>query len=130
MSQESKGSKSLTATSPANIAQGSPPDVPIVLQSRDSVQPIEKAAAALEEQLGQLRAERKVERFFWILTVSGILNAFLDSFIPWGAAATLLLFSLILLIGAARWLEVPWVVRHLERWFDRASMTRASNETE
>jgi hypothetical protein len=35
-----------------------------------------------------------------------------------------LIFTLIGLIGAAKWLEFPWVVINLQRWLDRVPITR------
>ena len=130
MSQESEGSQFPIATSSRNTGIVPQHDTASALAPKDRVQAVDVAAAGLELQIEQLRAERKIERFFWLFALVAITTTFIVSFVPWGAGATLVLFALIFLIGAARWLEVPWVARHLERWFDRASMTKARNETE
>jgi hypothetical protein len=107
----------------------SPSDL-VVLQPRDGVASIEKAAAALELQLEVVKTERKQERFFWIFGVVGLMNVIIVNSTPWYGASCFLLFSLIFLIAAARYLEVPWIVQHLERWLDRASATSGKDDTE
>lgn len=103
-------------TSPQNIMPGSTPSSDkSVLESKDKVEPVESAAAALEYQIEHLRTERKQERFFWLLAVTALLNVGVAS-IGVANEVVFLLFSLIFLIGAAKWLEVPWIVYHLEKW--------------
>lgn len=62
--------------------------------------------------------------------MTALLNVLVGTLAPWGAAAIFLIFSLILLIGCAHWLEVPWIVTHLERLFNRAMADKHPGETE
>ncbi|VFU10210.1 protein of unknown function [Methylocella tundrae] len=57
-------------------------------------------------------------------------NTLIFAVAPTSAATVFLLFSLMTLIACSHWLEVPWIVSHLERLFDRTSVTKAKNETE
>jgi hypothetical protein len=57
-------------------------------------------------------------------------NVIVDGSSGWFGRITFLLFSILFLIASAKWLEVPFIVTHLERWFDRASITSAKEETE
>jgi len=98
-----------------------------IAKSPNEVAPIENAVAALQEQIEQQKTERKQERFFWFFTVTALLNVLFSSLAPWHAATVFLIFSLIGLIGLAKWLEVPWVVTHLERWFDRTGPPKPSD---
>lgn len=103
-----------------SIGKGTKQKFPVDLaQSPDELNPVEKAAAELGQQLETIKTERKQERYFWIFCVVALLNVIVISFAPVLASGTFLIFSLIALIGLASWLEVPWIVRHLERWLDR-----------
>lgn len=66
-----------------------------------------------------MQTERKQERFFWLFASAALLNALVTSLAPTTAAAGLLLFTLIGLIAAASWLEVPWIAGNLQTWLDR-----------
>jgi membrane protein implicated in regulation of membrane protease activity len=76
-----------------------------------------------------MKKERKHERFFWILVVTALANVLVTSFAPWPAATLLLVFSVLLLIAIAKWLEAPWIDAHLERWHDKIT-GRSETETE
>jgi hypothetical protein len=90
-----------------------------LVEQKDSG-PSATSAAALELKLEEEQSQRKIERFFWILlsTILGdcVLFKFLDSA---GGNLFVGLLSLILLIGCAHWLEVPWVHLQLDRLFNR-----------
>lgn len=92
--------------------------------------PSSTTAAVLESQIQEERAQRRCERFFWALAVLGLVSVMMSALAPWHASLLCLLFSLLIAIGLAKWLEVPFIVAHLERWFDRASITKNKNETE
>lgn len=92
--------------------------------------PSSTAAAVLESQLSEERAQRRCERFFWALAVLALLTVLITTLAPWQASIVGLLFSLLIAIGLGKWLEVPFIVAHLERWYDRASVTQSKNETE
>lgn len=94
------------------------------------MQPVEAAAASLQAQLEQMRAERKQERYIWIMAVNALGFCLATVAVPGPAAAVLLVFIILELLVLARFLEVPWIVTHLERWFDRVSATKRSSETE
>jgi len=76
--------------------------------------------AALEYRLESEQSNRKIERFFWILAVTGLCDALVFKFED-AAVANIFIgaLSLILVIGCARWLEVPWVHIYLDRLFNR-----------
>lgn len=101
-----------------------------VFSSSDGVSATESAAAALEAYIEQQKTERKQERFFCLFTVCALINTLISALTTWHTWLVLMLFTLILLIGVATWLEVPWVVRHLERWLERLSRSKADDETE
>jgi hypothetical protein len=85
----------------------------------------------LESQLSGERAERRVERFFFLFVISILFDAILYKYLDSGWAFTVLtVMILILLIGVANWLEVPWVVRHLEACLVWMSGRKPNNETE
>lgn len=86
--------------------------------------------AALEEQLEDIKTDRKKERYFWIFVVTALLNVIIASFAPTFAASIMLLFSLVMLIGIAKYLGVPWVVVHLESWFSKICSPTKPGETE
>ena len=131
MSQESRGSKSRTKISlPSIIAEQNEHRGGLIARSPDSLAAIEKAAAALQEQIEQQRTERKQERFFWFFAVSSLLNVIFFSLAPWLAASCFLLFSLVGLIGLAKWLEVPWVVTHLTKMLNLAHKANGDKGTE
>jgi hypothetical protein len=81
-------------------------------------------AAILESQLEQEKAQRKIERFFWILPLtvlgSGMLVKLVNSFL---FTAFIIVIAIVSLIGFARWLEVPWILIYLERAFARFSQS-------
>ena len=99
-----------------------------IARSPDNLAPIDNAAAALQEQIEHQRTERKQERFFWFFAVTALLNVLFFTLAPWAAAICFLLFSLVGLIGLAKWLEVPWVVTHLERWLEKAGNMKGGTE--
>lgn len=100
----------------------------VLTKSPDELTSVEKAAAALQEQLELQRTERKQERFFWFFAVTALANVIVGSLAPWYAASIFVLFSLTGLVALASWLEVPWIVRHLERWLDRAHSKNEGTE--
>jgi hypothetical protein len=89
--------------------------------SADPVLPVHETAAALAAQLDQFKTKRKQERFMWMLSTAGLVDVICFSFLPWYGAIFTVLFSLVLLLVAARTCEVPWIVTHLERMFDKGA---------
>jgi hypothetical protein len=134
LSQESEGSQSpteislpSTTTGPANSVG----HVIDILRPTAPVGPVADTAAALEAQMEAFKKDRKQERFFWVLAVIALTNAIMLSYLPWYGALIFLLFSLLLLIAASNYLEAPWVLKHLELWFERASASqKGPTETE
>jgi uncharacterized membrane protein len=100
----------------------------VILQPAEPVTPVHDTAAALEAQLDQLKTEIKQERFTWITALTGVIIALIFMALPWYGAIFCVLFSLVLLLVAARTCEVPWIVTHLERIFDRASVSASQEE--
>lgn len=100
-----------------------------IIRARDEG-PSSTTAAALESQLQGERAERRCERFFWALAVLALVTVLITALAPWQSSVLCLLFSLVIAIGLGKWLEVPFVVAHLERWYDRASVTTSKTEPE
>jgi len=120
MSQESEGSKSLTTILKTNTTGALVPDETAkVLHSQDRVDALEKAAGALEGELQKVRAERCTERFFWSFSTIALTNVIVSSFAPGIAATVFLIFSLMLALGLARWLEVPFIAPYIERWLEK-----------
>ena len=120
MSQDLEGFPFPTKISEPNINSGSPFNPPsVILNSPDQVDALEKAKAVLEDELQTIRAERRTERFFWSFCLIAVLNVYVASHSPVLATVTCILFSLILSLGLAKWLEVPWLSRYLERWFEK-----------
>ena len=73
----------------------------------------------LENSLQANNSERRTERFFWIFLSTSFLNVIIGSLAPGPVWSIFLILSIILLIGCARWMEIPWIVTHLERLFNR-----------
>lgn len=94
-------------------------DASKVLHSQDKVEALEIAAASLEGDLQKLRADRCIERYFWVFCVSALLNVLFYAFAPWVAATIFLIFTLVGLLGLGKWLEVPFIAPYLERWFEK-----------
>jgi len=118
MSQGSEESKSPTAIFLPNTTSASPTDISreidVVVSKRDAG-PSSTTSAVLESQLSEEKAERRVERFFFIFAVSILLDVIFFKFLDSGWAFTVItVLVLIMLVGVANWMEVPWVVRHLE----------------
>lgn len=89
------------------------------LKGRDEG-PSSVTAAVLESQLQEERANRKTERFFFIFAVTLLADAILIKFLEdWLATLFIIVFSIILILGLAHWLEVPQVIRPLERLLDK-----------
>jgi hypothetical protein len=134
MSQESEASGSPTTISLPNTKSGSPTDISTEIEAvvapRDEG-PSSTTSAVLESQLSGERAERRVERFFFLFVIAIMFDAILYKYLDNGWAFTVLtVMILILLIGVANWLEVPWVVRHLEACLAWMSGRKPNNETE
>jgi hypothetical protein len=123
MNQESKEFASQTATSSkstkrenknSSLSKLKPKD----LSATSSAGKLANSAASLESKLEEEKSQRKIERFFWILALSIVslclLIKFLDNTL---GTLFLMLLCIILLIGCAQWLEVPWIVKHLETVF-------------
>jgi len=102
--------------------------VQAVLRTKDTADPLEKAAAALESQVQELKAERKIERFVWSLGVIGLVNIIFSEHLPLPAAMLSITFSLLITILLAKWLEVPFILPHLERWYNRLSVSKPDAE--
>jgi hypothetical protein len=87
----------------------------------------------LESQLSHEKAQRKTERFFWIFVVVFLVEAYLASNVGWWQFTLVTALAIVFLIGIANWMEVPWIVRHLEACLAIASnrfKSDASKETE
>jgi len=70
--------------------------------------------------LEEAKANHKIERFFWILTVTILTDCTLFKLMDSGFPDLFIaLLSLILIIGCAQWLEVPYVGVYLDRVFTR-----------
>jgi hypothetical protein len=122
MSQESEEPKSRIRISSRNLKSGSEASKPRIDRL---VEPVETTKSAysvvqLESLLEEEKAQRRIERFFWIfgLTIlfDCILFKFLDASFP---ESFIIALSIILLIGLAKWLEVPFVAIYLDRAFTR-----------
>lgn len=121
MSQEVATSVSPTLPSSESTATVLVENDLILLQPPERTTAVYDKAAALESQFEQFKTERKQERFMWLTGVVGLIDTLLFVALPWYGAIFGVLFSLVLLLVAARVCEVPWIVTHLERIFDRAS---------
>jgi di/tricarboxylate transporter len=80
---------------------------------------VDDKAAALEESVERIRAEFRRERFVYIFVIAALFDSLMLAVAPPSAAWFIVLASLILLIGCARWLEFPWVLSELEGWHQR-----------
>lgn len=101
----------------------------VVLENPDKLTPVHTTAAALEAQLEQAKTERKQERFIWIMTAIGLVDSLIVSHDPW-TFTFVLPFSIIMLLVAARQCEVPWILTHLERMFEKTFGSKKPEETE
>ena len=119
---EEPSSPSLTSLEnmPIALERGKSHPTERLVQAVQSTDPSSKGAAALESQLEELKSEQKIERFFWILAVVILSDVIVFKFEDaWTSNIFVGLLSLVMLIGCARWLEVPWVYIPLARIFDR-----------
>ncbi len=90
-----------------------------LLESRDRG-PSATSSAALEADLEQARSERRTERFPWILLSTILADCILFKFEnSWAPNTFIGLLSLVLLVGCARWLDLPWVAIYFDRMFNR-----------
>jgi hypothetical protein len=80
---------------------------------------IDDKAAVLEESVQHLRAEFRRERFVYIFVITVLVDSLMLAQAPVSAAWFVVVASLVLLIGLAKWLEFPWVVTALEGWHAR-----------
>jgi hypothetical protein len=142
MSQEPEESPSQKLTSlqstPTGLGTDRSPPSDRLVRPLTTIEPSSKGAAALESQLEGVQAERKIERFFWILAVVILSDCVIFKFVilsdcvifkfedAWTSNTFVGLLSLVLLIGCARWLEVPWVYIPLVRIFNKAIGDRPS----
>jgi hypothetical protein len=131
MSQEPEESPSQKLTSlqstPTGLGTDRSPPSDRLVRPLTTIEPSSKGAAALESQLEGVQAERKIERFFWILAVVILSDCVIFKFEDaWTSNTFVGLLSLVLLIGCARWLEVPWVYIPLVRIFNKAIGDRPS----
>ena len=78
------------------------------------------AASLLESQIANEEAERRKERFFWIFAITTMINAGVVLVNDSLAVILIFLMSIVFLMGMANWLEVPLVVRNLERLLNAA----------
>lgn len=78
--------------------------------------PIDDKAAALEDELLERTTRFNNERFVYLFVIVVLVDAFMGSFAPGTVFGFLIISSLILLIGLAKWLEFPWIIEHLSRW--------------
>ena len=92
--------------------------------------PSSTTAAALESQLQQERAERRIERFCWIFVYVASINVVASWLAPAATSVLCLIFSLLAIILFAKWLEVPFILPQIERWYDRITATSKPTETE
>jgi hypothetical protein len=106
MCQESEASKSPIATSSPNSTGGSPTDISreidVVVSKRDPG-PSSTTSAVLESQLSQEKAERRVERFFFIFTISILLDVIFYKFLESGWAFTVITVLIIMGLQGIEW---------------------------
>jgi uncharacterized phage-associated protein len=88
---------------------------------------ISDTSAFFEQESRAYLSNVKQERFIWIFIVIGLLNALVGAVSPWGVEAIFFLFSVVMIIGSAHRLEVPWIVTHLDWWSHRSSSNRGGN---
>lgn len=84
------------------------------LQTKDRLEQVETALADATDQLADIKAERKQERFFWVFAIVIISVSISFSMISWGGIVIALL-ALIMLLCLSHWLEVPFAKAPLER---------------
>lgn len=80
---------------------------------------VDDKAAALEESVEHLKAEFRKERFVYIFIIAALFDTLMLAVAPAMASSFVLVATIILLIGLAKWLEFPWVVTELEGWHNR-----------
>jgi hypothetical protein len=80
---------------------------------------VDDKAAALEESIEGQRVEFKRERFVYFFVIAVLFDALMLSVAPSRSAWFVVVASLVLLIGLAKWLQFPWVVAELEGWHNR-----------
>jgi uncharacterized phage-associated protein len=98
--------------------------------SGDKPNPTADTAAIFEHQIQAQLRNIYQERYMWIFIVIALLNILIAVLTPWGVEAIFLLFSMVLLLGSAHRLEVPWIVTHLDRWSKRANINQAKDDAE
>jgi hypothetical protein len=82
------------------------------------------SSAALEALLEQEKAQRNIERFFWVTVVTVMLSAILAKLVDSVVYTIFItLVSIAVIMGFAKWLEVPFILPYLERIFRRVSGT-------
>jgi hypothetical protein len=79
---------------------------------------VDDKAAALEESVEHLKAEFRKERFVYIFIIGALFDTLMLAVAPGMASSFVLIATIILLIGLAKWLEFPWVTE-LEGWHNR-----------
>ena len=102
--------------------------IEVVLSKRE-VGPSTETSAVLEAQLAQEKAERKKERFFSLFAFILVADYYVGINAGWWPYTVVTILLVIFLIGMANWMEVPWVVRHLEALFAMLSR-RLSGKTD
>jgi uncharacterized phage-associated protein len=92
--------------------------------------PTADTAAFFEHRIEADICNLHQERYVWIFVVTALSNILIGVLTPWGVEAIFLLFSLILLLGCAHRLEIPWIVTHLDRRSNRANLGQRNAEAE
>jgi len=63
--------------------------------------------------------------------IVALIYAIMSKGAPWNEQLPILIFTILIMLAAAKWLEVPFIVTHLERLFERWSATKPKgDETE
>jgi hypothetical protein len=136
MNQISEGSQSPTTTSNTKSATESGTQISgseLTADAGRGVSKIDDKAAVLENQLLECKANFNKERFVYIFTIVTLVDVCIGWSAPSSVFATLIVASIIILIGLANWLEFPWVVENLGRWLtmiERRFSGQKQDETE
>lgn len=93
-------------------------ELPKPLDGETLPSPTDDVAAKLESDLQQERDSRREERFYWVISLTVVINVLIFNALesPWGMLSIFLL-QLIGLIGLANWLGVEKVTVLLERLY-------------
>jgi hypothetical protein len=85
------------------------------LRPIDTVDRLEVALGQVQNDLERVRQDRRQERFIWIGALVAVLIPTMFAIGGVAGGIAFMLLAVVLLIVAARVLEVPWAVSYLER---------------